>query len=79
MFQFIGDPAHREQFGTMEINPLELIVGTLPPYSVGQGKELMRYLTKEETLFWELRYYNEWSPFGHIVPDHEAVLFFFFF
>jgi pyruvate-formate lyase len=74
MFRFICDPVHREANGTMEINPLELIVGTLPPYSVGQGKELMRYLTEEEALFWELRYFNEWSPFGHIVPDHEAIL-----
>jgi len=74
MFQFICDPKHREQFGTMEINPLELIIGSLPPYSVGQGKELMRYLTPEEALFWELRYYNEWSPFGHIVPDYEVLL-----
>ena len=74
MFEFICDPEIRETKGTMEINPLELIVGTLPPYSVGQGKELMRYLTKDETLYWELRYFNEWSPFGHIVPDHETVL-----
>ncbi|MBJ2126585.1 pyruvate formate lyase family protein [Flavobacterium sp. IB48] len=74
MFEIICDPEHRELHGTMEINPIELLIGTLPPYSVGQGKELLRYLTEEETLYWELRYFNEWSPFGHIVPDHEAIL-----
>jgi pyruvate-formate lyase len=74
LFEFVSDPINRESKGTMEINPLELIIGTLPPYSVGQGKELVKYLTEEERLFWELRYFNEWSPFGHIVPDHEVVL-----
>ncbi|HEV7642766.1 MAG TPA: pyruvate formate lyase family protein [Pyrinomonadaceae bacterium] len=74
MFEIIGDPDAREKAGSMEIDPDELIVGTLPPYSVGQGKELMRYLTDDETLYWELRYLNEWSPFGHIVPDHEFIL-----
>lgn len=74
MFEIICDPQYREAAGTMEIHPQELIVGTLPPYSVGQGKELMRYLTDDESLYWELRYFNEWSPFGHIVPDHESLL-----
>lgn len=60
--------------GLMEVHPDELIIGSLPPYSVGQGKELMRYLTEEEALFYEIRYLNEWSPFGHIVPDHQQVL-----
>lgn len=74
LFEFISDPINRESKGAMEINPMELIVGTLPPYSVGQGKELIRYLTEDERLYWELRYYNEWSPFGHIVPDHDIIL-----
>lgn len=74
MFEIICDETVREKAGSMEINPNELIVGTLPPYSVGQGKELMRYLTDDETLYWELRYLNEWSPFGHIVPDHDLIL-----
>ncbi|MDC8004302.1 pyruvate formate lyase family protein [Aureisphaera galaxeae] len=59
---------------TMQIHPLELIVGTLPPYSVGQGKELMRYLNDEESLYWETHYLNEWSPFGHTVPNHQIIL-----
>jgi pyruvate-formate lyase len=74
MFEFICDRSSREQIGTMEINPLELIIGTLPPYSVGQGKELMKYLSDQESTYWQLRYLNEWSPFGHIVPDYEVIL-----
>lgn len=74
LFEFISDPINRESKGTMEINPSELIIGTLPPYSVGQGKELVKYLTDEERLYWELRYFNEWSPFGHIVPNHDIIL-----
>lgn len=60
--------------GLMQVHPDELIIGSLPPYSVGQGKELMRYLTEEEALYYEIRYLNEWSPFGHIVPDHQRIL-----
>ncbi|WP_298901461.1 pyruvate formate lyase family protein [uncultured Psychroserpens sp.] len=59
---------------TMHVHPLETVVGALPPYSVGQGKELMRYLTDEETIQWEIQYLNEWSPFGHTVPDHTVIL-----
>lgn len=68
----------REEFWfngqTMLVHPLETVVGTLPPYSVGQGKELMRYLTNEESIAWEIQYFNEWSPFGHTVPDHNVFL-----
>jgi len=68
----------REEFWfngqTMQVHPLEMVVGSLPPYSVGQGKELMRYLTEKEALKWEIQFLNEWSPFGHTVPDHNVIL-----
>lgn len=73
-FVILCDASLSDEGGFIELDADELIVGTLPPFSVGQGKELMRYLSEEEALFGELRYYNEWSPFGHIVPDHEVVL-----
>jgi hypothetical protein len=44
-------------------------LGTLPPFSVGQGKEFVRYLTEEEEFGAMLNYLNELSPMGHIVPD----------
>ena len=43
---------------------------TLPPFSVGQGKEFVGYLTEEEELEGALNYLNERSAMGHIVPDH---------
>ena len=59
---------------TNRINPDELIVGTLPPFSVGQGKEFVRYLTPAEAHRASLSYLNELSPMGHIVPDHGRLL-----
>ena len=65
--------------GFARVHPDELIVGTMPPYSVGQGKELMGYLKGEEddhdeTLAYEIGFLNGWSNFGHVVPDHEKVI-----
>ncbi|MEM6484179.1 MAG: pyruvate formate lyase family protein [Pseudomonadota bacterium] len=65
--------------GLCWVSPDELIVGTMPPYSVGQGKEVMRYLKDatddyDEALDFEARFRNEWSNFGHIVPNHEKVV-----
>jgi hypothetical protein len=45
--------------GSMSILPDELIVGTLPPFSVGQGKEFVRYLREDEELAHALEYLNE--------------------
>lgn len=60
--------------GTFVVDPDELVVGCLPPFSVGQGKEVVRYLTDEERLEAALNFLNEWSPMGHIVPDHGRIL-----
>ena len=72
--RLILDPQINRQARSFEIDRDELIVGTLPPYSVGQGKEVVRYLTPDETLVGELNFVNEWSPLGHIVPDHGRTL-----
>jgi hypothetical protein len=60
--------------GTFSIHPQELIVGTIPPYSVGQGKELVGYLTSSEQLANAIDFFNDRSTFGHIVPNHAIVL-----
>ncbi len=72
MLEMLGESGWAD--GLCKMHPDELIVGSMPPYSVGQGKELMRYLTEQEALQGELTYLNERSPFGHIVPDHERVV-----
>ncbi len=68
-----------EADGLCHVNADELIVGTMPPYSVGQGKEIMQYLkdardSDDENLRFEIRFVNGYSNFGHVVPDHEKVM-----
>ena len=74
MLDVVTTPEVGERAGTFLIDPDELIVGCLPPFSVGQGKEVVRYLTEQERLAAALNFLNEWSPMGHIVPDHGVIL-----
>jgi pyruvate-formate lyase len=74
MLELIVDPAIARTSGSSTLSPDELIVGTLPPFAVGQGKEFVRYLTEAEELAGALDYLNELSPMGHIVPNHGIVL-----
>jgi pyruvate-formate lyase len=74
MLELVTDPAIAARANTFHVSPDELIVGTLPPFSVGQGKEFVRYLTEQEELRYALDYLNELSPMGHVVPDHGALL-----
>lgn len=74
MLEILVDEKVAESAGTCEVDPDELIVGTMPPFSVGQGKEFVRYLTEEEELGAMLNFLNELSPMGHIVPDHGRVV-----
>jgi pyruvate-formate lyase len=74
MLQLIMDPRIAATSGSHRLRSDELIVGTMPPFSVGQGKEFVRYLTEAEELAGALDYLNELSPMGHIVPNHGLVL-----
>jgi pyruvate-formate lyase len=74
MLELILEPEIASTAGTSALHADELIVGTLPPFSVGQGKEFVRYLTEEEELIGALDYLNELSPMGHIVPNHGTML-----
>jgi pyruvate-formate lyase len=74
MLELITSPELARTSGSCSILPDELIVGTLPPFSVGQGKEFVRYLTEDEELSGALEYLSELSPMGHIVPNHALVL-----
>ncbi|WP_299084024.1 pyruvate formate lyase family protein [uncultured Ruegeria sp.] len=65
--------------GFFKVNPDEIIVGTMPPYSVGQGKEAMEYFKdssddEDERLKFEIGFLNSASNFGHICPDFERVV-----
>lgn len=74
MLEIVTEPRVAVKFGTCDVDADDLLAGTLPPFSVGQGKEFVRYLTADEELRGMLRYLNELSPMGHIVPDHERVV-----
>lgn len=59
----------------LRIYPEELIVGVLPDFTLGRGKEVMPYLSRDESMkTWLGGELNEWSAMGHVVPDHDAVL-----
>lgn len=65
--------------GLFQVDPDELILGTMPPFSVGQGKELMAYFKdarddRDERLEFEAGFLNQWSNFGHICPNHEKIV-----
>lgn len=65
--------------GLFDIDPDEVILGTMPPYSVGQGKEMMDYFKgagddRDERLEFETGFLNEWSNFGHVCPNHEKIV-----
>jgi hypothetical protein len=74
MLELVMSPDVAWTSGGASVFADELIVGTLPPFSVGQGKEFVRYLKDEEELAGALDYLNELSPMGHIVPNYGVVL-----
>lgn len=52
----------------------EIIVGVLPPFTLGTGVPVMKYLNKDEELNGFLRGLDETSMAGHIVPDYPELL-----
>ena len=61
--------------GLLRIYPKELIVGVIPDFTFGRGKEVMPYLSKDEEIkFWLKCSLNEFSAMGHIVPDYKYLV-----
>jgi Dyp-type peroxidase family len=59
----------------LRIYPEELIVGIIPDFTLGRGKEVVPYLDENETLTaWLKGELNEWSAMGHIVPDYQRLV-----
>jgi pyruvate-formate lyase len=59
----------------LRIDARELIVGVIPDFTLGRGKEVVPYLTKDETLAaWLKGELNEWSAMGHVVPDYQRLV-----
>ncbi|CAM1510811.1 Fc.00g083240.m01.CDS01 [Cosmosporella sp. VM-42] len=61
--------------GLLRIEPKELIVGVIPDFTLGRGKEVVPYLSKDETVAaWLKGELNEWSAMGHVVPDYQRLV-----
>jgi len=61
--------------GLLRIDPKELIVGVMPDFTLGRGKEVVPYMSPNETMdAWLNGQLNEWSAMGHVVPDYEHLV-----
>ncbi|MEC5160525.1 MULTISPECIES: Dyp-type peroxidase [unclassified Janthinobacterium] len=61
--------------GLLRIYPEELIVGVIPDFTLGRGKEVLPYLSEDETVAaWLKGQLNEWSAMGHVVPNYEKLV-----
>lgn len=59
----------------LRVEAKELIVGVIPDFTLGRGKEVVPYLNKDETMAaWLKDELNEWSAMGHVVPDYERLV-----
>ena len=56
------------------IDPKEIIVGVLPPFTLGSGVVVMPYLREDERLNGFFRKLDETSMAGHTVPDYATAL-----
>lgn len=57
--------------GLLRVEAKELIVGVIPDFTLGRGKEVVPYLNDDETLAaWIKGELNEWSAMGHVIPDY---------
>lgn len=56
------------------IDPNEIVVGVIPPFTLGTGVRVMRYLTNEENMRGFLVSLDETSMAGHIVPDYRKLV-----
>lgn len=69
------DSAIAVQNQLLRIYPEELIVGIIPDFTLGRGKEVVPYLSEDETVNqWLKAELNEWSAMGHVVPDYQALV-----
>ena len=58
------------KYELLRIYPKELIVGVVPDFTYGRGKEVMPYLSKDEVFnFWLEKQLDEFAAMGHVVPD----------
>ncbi|KAH8164133.1 hypothetical protein CIB48_g4105 [Xylaria polymorpha] len=61
--------------GLVRIAAKELVVGAIPDFTLGRGKEVVPYLTEDETIAaWLKCQLSEGSAMGHIVPNFQTLV-----
>ncbi|KAI0811818.1 pyruvate formate lyase-domain-containing protein [Xylaria sp. FL0064] len=61
--------------GLLRIAAKELVVGALPDFTLGRGKEVVPYLTEDEVMAaWLKCKLDEAAAMGHIVPNFQTVV-----
>lgn len=61
--------------GLVRITPKELVVGALPDFTLGRGKEVVTYLDDDEVMAaWLKCQLDEAGAMGHIVPNFQTLV-----
>lgn len=66
--------SYKEKAGLNNIKPYEIIVGNMPPLTLGSGTQVMEYLNQDEKIEAFFGMLNEYSSTGHNVPNYNKVL-----
>ncbi|MDD5057453.1 MAG: Dyp-type peroxidase [Sideroxydans sp.] len=64
----------RQQANLFNIKPGEIIVGNMPPLTLGSGTQVMEYLSQDEKMQFFFGTLNEYSSTGHNVPNYKKAL-----
>ncbi|NOY72094.1 MAG: Dyp-type peroxidase [Gammaproteobacteria bacterium] len=65
---------YRSSAGLHNIKPYEIIVGNMPPLTLGTGTQVMEYLNEDEKIEAFFGTLNEYSATGHNIPNYKKVL-----
>jgi len=65
---------YRKKANLYNIKPHEIIVGNMPPLTLGTGTQVMEYLNEEEKIEAFFGMLNEYSSTGHNIPEYHRVL-----
>ncbi|GAW13804.1 hypothetical protein ANO14919_031940 [Xylariales sp. No.14919] len=61
--------------GLVRITAKELVVGAIPDFTLGRGKEVVTYLTEDEIMAaWLKCQLDEGAAMGHIVPNFQTLV-----
>jgi pyruvate-formate lyase/deferrochelatase/peroxidase EfeB len=74
VLKLLSEEKHGKQFDTFRLHPKELIVGSVPDYTLGSGFEVIKYFTQDEADEAYLVALSEGGAAGHNVPFYERIL-----